>query len=378
LPEIIQKNAAELKAFGAEFILYVDDVPDIVLRSEESRINSKFFIDHSRLPVMLGTAQTEDNPWRLGELPEGWEWFAFTFRDQPQISLAQRELDEMLRASDEVTRVAYARMLLESPEQKWTAHYGEEVDFIVEQFASIDPKNILDFGCGMGRHSLELAARGFAVTGVDYVPAFIERASARAAELGLRDAKFISGDCKTIALNERFDAAICLYDVIGSYANDLQNQAILGNLADHVKPGGLLLISVMNMELTERKATNWFTLDKEPDKLLTLKPSSTMEKTGNVFNPDYYMIERFSKLVYRKEQFRSGPGLPEEFIVRDRRYSAEEIQSECKRVGLDIVWARYVRAGRWAEDLSSDSDNAKEVLVLCRKPNVPDWQGNLF
>jgi len=378
VPQTIRKSAAELKAFGAKHIHYVDADPNIVLGLEESRIDSKFYIDHSQLPAMLKAVQTEGNSWHLGELPEGWEWFAFTFRDQQQISLSQHELNEMLRASDEVTKTAYARMLLESPEQKWATHHKEEVDFIVEQFTQNNTKSILDFGCGMGRHSLELASRGFATTAVDYIPGFIERASARAAEHGLVKANFVVGDCKAISLEEKFDAAICLYDVIGSYANDLQNRAILNNLTDHVKPGGLLLISVMNMELTERKATSWFSLDSEPDKLLSLKPSGTMETTGNVFNPDFYMIEKTSRLVYRKEQFRSGPGLPEEFIVRDRRYTSTEIESECRRVGLEVVWLRFVRAGKWYEELPRESEGAKEILVLCRKPKAPDWQGNLF
>jgi hypothetical protein len=103
-----------------------------------------------------------------------------------------------------------------------------------------------------------------------------------------------------------------------------------------------------------------------------------MEKTGNVFDPDHYLIERDSKLVYRKEQFRSGPEIPEEFIVRDRRYYDEEIRSECRGAGLDVIWSRYVRAGQWSQELPHDSDHAKEILVFCRKPDVPDWQPSLF
>ena len=33
---------------------------------------------------------------------------------------------------------------------------------------------------------------------------------------------------------------------------------------------------------------------------------------------------------------------------------------------LEVVWTRFVRAGRWHEALAEDDDRAKEILVLCR------------
>ena len=43
----------------------------------------------------------------------------------------------------------------------------KEIDFLTEEL-SLSPKNcILDIGCGTGRHSIELARRGYQVTGVD-------------------------------------------------------------------------------------------------------------------------------------------------------------------------------------------------------------------
>jgi hypothetical protein len=54
---------------------------------------------------MLSRASKEQQ-WTLGGLPEGWEWFAFTFHDQEQIGLTTQELQQMLQASDEVTKRA--------------------------------------------------------------------------------------------------------------------------------------------------------------------------------------------------------------------------------------------------------------------------------
>jgi hypothetical protein len=134
----------------------------------------------------------------------------------------------------------------------------------------------------------------------------------------------------------------------------------------------------MNMEFTAQKAKHWFSISSEADKLLSLAPSNTMERTGEVFNPDFYMIDRESRIVYRKEQFKEGDGLPEEFIVRDRRYTKEEIASLCSSVGLEVIWNRLVSSGKWKEKELPRADKAKEILLLCRKPSVENLQVMLF
>jgi 2-polyprenyl-3-methyl-5-hydroxy-6-metoxy-1,4-benzoquinol methylase len=363
---------------GRKSVPYLNTNPNVVITSEESRIDTKFFLDHSQLLAMLSSVINPDTPWKLGDLPEGWEWFAFTFRDQAQISLSARELDEMLSASDEVTREAYSRMPITSGSHAWAKHQQVESEFIIQHCQLKTGQTVVDFGCGPGRHALELAAQGLNVTGVDYIRSFIQEATEKASEDLLVGAQFRVGDCRTIELGNSFDVAICLYDVIGSYADDLQNFAILTNIANHLKSGGYALLSVMNMELTERNATNWFSLATEADKLLELRPSGTMEQTGDVFDPQFYMIDKDTKIVYRKEQFQAGANLPEEFIIRDRRYTESQIKENCSKVGLEVIWSRLVRVGKWDESLPADSDRAKVILVLCKKAEPKEIQGFLF
>ncbi len=91
-----------------------------------------------------------------------------------------------------------------------------------------------------------------------------------------------------------------------------------------------------------------------------------METTGEVFDPEHYLIDRDTRIVYRKEQFEAGSSLPQELLVRDRRYTSDDIELLCRRSGLDVVWCRFVKSGAW--DQSLPADDAKEILVLCRKP----------
>ncbi len=59
-----------------------------------------------------------------------------------------------------------------------------EADFLVKALGCNEGSHLLDVPCGNGRLSLELAARGFRVTGVDIADEFIDEARACASALG--------------------------------------------------------------------------------------------------------------------------------------------------------------------------------------------------
>lgn len=377
-PSFIAKHASALLAMGAKQVHYLDISRASPINDHESLIDTDFGIDHSELTAMLTNATNEMKPWIMGSLPEGWEWFAFTFHDQPQIPLDQKELEEMLLVSDKITKQAYSRMRPRWRSHPWAQYAKEEVEFMLRHSGAPDGALVLDFGCGNGRHSFEFAKYGFQVTAVDYVQESVDAARELSKQEGLSNIKFHQGDCRTTEIGGQFELGFCLYDVIGSYTDDHSNLEILKNLTRHIKDGSYVFLSVMNMELTERLAKNWFSISTDPDKLLSLRPSNIMEKSGNVFNPDYYLIDRDKRIVYRKEQFHTGEELFEELLVRDRRYTQEEITRMCTAVGLKVIWSRFVRAGRWDEPLDRESDKAKEVLVMCRKPYPEALQPSLF
>jgi 2-polyprenyl-3-methyl-5-hydroxy-6-metoxy-1,4-benzoquinol methylase/GNAT superfamily N-acetyltransferase len=377
-PVLIATHAAALLSLGAKHVHYLTDATGVSIDECGSRVDTAFDIDHSELPGMLVKATGEEKPWVMGDLPDGWEWFAFTFHHQPQIPLAEKELEEMLLASDKITKRAYSRMRPLWKAHPWAQHAPAEVEFMLRYSGIPNEGSVIDFGCGNGRHAFEFARNGYQVTAVDYVQESADTVRELSEVENFPRIKFHLGDCRTTEIGGQFDLGICLYDVIGSQADGESNAQILVNLVRHVKEGGYIFLSVMNMELTERLAKHWFSISADPDKLLSLPPSDIMEKTGNVFDPDYYLIDTDKKIVYRKEQFHLGDELFEELLVRDRRYTQEEIIRMCAAVGLEVVWARFVRAGHWDEPLDRASDKAKEILVMCRKPYPEALQQKLF
>ena len=132
-----------------------------------------------------------------------------------------------------------------------------EVSFVIEQLNVRQGARILDVGCGTGRHSVELARRGFRMTGVDLSPGMLEQARKAAAEAGV-EVELIQADATQMKLAGEFDGAICLCE--GSFGllsqhDDAREHGrdILRNIHSALRPGGRLILTCLNGLLKIRK-----------------------------------------------------------------------------------------------------------------------------
>ena len=102
---------------------------------------------------------------------------------------------------------------------------------------------ILDCPCGYGRHSIELATRGYDVIGVDLCPQFIDEAIERTRSLP-KDAmcRFIQGDMRNLPTSlGTFDASLNMFLSFGFFGDD-DNLQVLRECYRVLRPGGKLLI----------------------------------------------------------------------------------------------------------------------------------------
>lgn len=300
---------------------------------------------------------------KLGEIQPGYEWLAFTFSSQPMTYTPER-FALFLEFSDQQLKEAYSRM--DMPAQSWTKGTEQEIDYILSKINLKRDSRILDMGCGQGRHSTMLARKGYTnVIGIDFSESNIEKARLSAQENQL-PVTFLPADARKFNLGYKYDCIMCLYDVIGSFRQEEDNIRIIRSIKRNLKKGGFAIISVMNMELTESIALHNESISKNPDALLKLPPSDTMQASGNVFKPEYYLINKDDGLVYRKEQFTSGDDMFAEYLVADRRYKKDEIVALVETEGLKVEESRYVQAGHWDVALLSTDAKAKEILLIIR------------
>ena len=120
-----------------------------------------------------------------------------------------------------------------------------QVDFVVERLGLPPGAKVLDMPCGHGRHALELARRGFAVTGVDLSEPSLEIARAQAGDSGL-ELELVHGDMREPRVGDGFDAGINLFSSLGYFATDEEHAAVINAFARAVRRGGRLLIEMVN------------------------------------------------------------------------------------------------------------------------------------
>lgn len=111
-----------------------------------------------------------------------------------------------------------------------------EIDFLQRALRLQSGERVLDVPCGFGRHSLELAARGFRPTGVDVSPEMIQEARAGAASAGLT-IDWRMADMRDLAWASEFDAAFCFGNAFG-YLDSDGTQEFLRAVSRALKPGG--------------------------------------------------------------------------------------------------------------------------------------------
>lgn len=225
----------------------------------------------------------------------------------------------------------------------FTAWTATEVSFLENLFKLPSGSRILDVGCGTGRHSVELAKRGYQVTGVDISPGMLDVARKKAGEAGV-EVEFIEADATQIQFEPVFDAAICLCEgAFGLTDPDKEpvshDFAILKNVFAALKPEARFVLNALNGYATIRRITD------------------EMVQMG-AFNP------ATMHFAYQDE---FGPEGEKHIVnVRERMFIAPEVVAMLRFVGFEVEHVWGGTAGEWGErPLKMDEI---EAMFVCRKP----------
>jgi SAM-dependent methyltransferase len=111
---------------------------------------------------------------------------------------------------------------------------------------------LLDAPCGIGRHALAFASRGWDVVGLDLGPAFVERARATAKAMGLGNASFSVGDLREVGRvladsRGSFDVILNLFTSIGYWTLE-EDLSTLAQFHDLASSSGLLIVDTINRD----------------------------------------------------------------------------------------------------------------------------------
>jgi SAM-dependent methyltransferase len=130
-------------------------------------------------------------------------------------------------------------------------------DLVVPGAAALQPeeaarllagrRSVVDVGCGTGRHVEFLASQGFDVIGVDSSPAMLDVARTRTDA-----ASFEIGDLFAWRPSSPVDAVLCR-GVLNDLIQEMDRQRGLESLWEMLRPGGLLVFSVREVEKTRAR-----------------------------------------------------------------------------------------------------------------------------
>ena len=165
---------------------------------------------------------------------------------------------------------AYDEHYYETYGQEFTSDQTRiDVDGVVALLGLTPGIHVLDLCCGFGRHSLELARRGFQVTGLDLSPDLLRHARETADAEGLA-VNWVQSDMRDIPMPaEPYDAVLMLFSSLGVFDTDDDEARVVQAAAQVLKPGGVILIDTINRELMLRR---WMPLrwQERPDGTLLL------------------------------------------------------------------------------------------------------------
>ena len=120
-------------------------------------------------------------------------------------------------------------------------NYSEEVDYVLllmNKYAQIPVRDILDLGCGTGRHISHFCKQGVCGVGVDYSLPMLVKAQQNVSGSNWQ---FVASDVRNIALYKQFDAVISLFHVASYQIAERELSAFIRSGYNHLKKGGIFL-----------------------------------------------------------------------------------------------------------------------------------------
>ncbi len=209
-------------------------------------------------------------------------------------------------------------------DRPWADQTEAEIDRVLAMMRPEEGARVLDLACGTGRHSIELARRGFSVLGVDIGSDLLEIAVGEAERLSVDGVEFQEVDLRTLDLEAEFDLVLNLNDgAVGYFETEQDNHRTFEVIASALRPGGGNLMQLPNVLYAENH----------------LPQKTWIEGEGMVELIDHRWDRRSRYLEGATTPIVFGDyvGKPEPIPFRQRLYSIDELTEIYESVGMTLA-----------------------------------------
>ena len=256
-----------------------------------------------------------------------------------------------------------------------------EVNFFSKVLGFRPDHYILDLCCGQGRHSIELAKRGFEnVEGLDRSRYLIQKAKANAKKLGLI-CKFREGDARKLPYPpDSFDILMILGNSFGYFESMKDDYQVLKEVFRVLKPWGKILIDLTDGEYLKDnfQSRSWEWIDKNyfvcRERSLSLdKQRLISREVINHVNKGVLVDQFYAERLYSRKNISE---FLEKLGFSDIKFHGTITPDSQRQQDLGMMERRIIVSAivkkEWTEIKRKVSPIEKKVVVIFGDPSKPD------
>ncbi len=225
--------------------------------------------------------------------------------------------------------------------------WADFIEKIIEREYKGRPELVLDLCCGTGKMTLELASRGYDMTGIDYSPEMLDVAR-REGEKARADILWLCQDMREFELYGTVDVAVCCLDSINHLTTPRDLSKCLSLVHNYLIPDGLFIFDING---------------KNKFETVYADRSYVIEEDGSFCIWQNYYDERrklcdFYITLFREKKDGSWERFDED--QTERMYTLREIKKHLSSSGLEFI-------GAYSDfNFSEGSDGSDRIYVVAR------------
>ena len=212
------------------------------------------------------------------------------------------------------------------------------------------PELVLDLGCGTGKMTLELAKRGYDMTGIDYSPEMLDIARCEAEKQGY-DVLWLCQDMREFELYGTVDAAVCCLDCINHLEDEQDLEKCFKLVHNYLIPDGVFIFDING----RCKFENIYS-----DNTYAMEEEGGMCVWENFYDADSKICDFYITLF---KECNDGRYERHDETQSERMYTLDEIKRTLEKFNMEFLYA-YGDL-----DFSAGSDECERIYIVakCRK-----------
>ncbi len=227
--------------------------------------------------------------------------------------------------------------------EKW----ADFIECIIRKNCSSKPELVLDLGCGTGKMTIELARRGYDMTGIDYSPEMLDIARDSSEKNGF-NILWLNQDMREFELYGTVDVTVSCLDCINHITAPSDLDKVFSLVHNYLIPEGLFIFDINGKYKFEKVYSD---------------RSYVMEEDGgvciwqNFYNEKSKLCDFYITLF--KEEC-SGNYVRYDETQRERMYPLETIKKKLKKSGFEFI-------GAYSDfEFTPGNDDSERIYIVAR------------